>query len=77
MTRLIRPLVLALVLSLAAQAAQAACRVEYKAKRDKPFRLFYDVTTVNVPCSAAERALRAQLARQGLTLLKIMSKEER
>lgn len=77
MTRCIRTLSAALVLTLAAQAAQAACVVEYKAKRDKPFELFYNVTTVDAPCSAADGALRAHLARQGLTLLKIMSKKEK
>jgi hypothetical protein len=77
MTRILRPLALVLALSLTVQAAHAACLVEYKAKRDKPFELFYNVTTVNAPCSAAEGALRAQLARQGLTLLKIMSKKEK
>ncbi|MBE0453662.1 MAG: hypothetical protein IBX58_08285 [Roseovarius sp.] len=77
MKRLMRPLFTVVALSFAAQAAQAACQVEYKAKRDKPFELFYNVTTVNAPCSAAEGALRAQLARQGLTLLKIMSKKEK
>ncbi len=77
MKRILHPLTLALALSFTAQVAQAACQVEYKAKRDKPFELFYNVTTVNAPCSAAEGALRAQLARQGLTLLKIMSKKEK
>jgi hypothetical protein len=77
MTRCIRILSAALALTLAAQAAQAACVVEYKAKRDKPFELFYNVTTVDAPCSAADGVLRAQLARQGLTLLKIMSKKEK
>ena len=74
MTHRIRTLSAALALTL---AAQAACVVEYKAKRDKPFELFYNVTTVDAPCSAADGALRAQLARQGLTLLKIMSKKEK
>lgn len=73
----IRTLSVALVLMLAAQTAQAACEVEYKAKRDSPFKLFYNVTTVDAPCSAAEGALRGQLARQGLTLLKVMSKKEK
>jgi outer membrane lipopolysaccharide assembly protein LptE/RlpB len=77
MQPVIRALSAALVLTLAAQTAQAACEVEYKAKRDTPFELFYDVTTVDAPCSDAESALRARLARQGLTLLKILSKRER
>ena len=77
MTCVSRILCPCLALTLFAQAAVAACEVEYKAKRDSPFELFYDVTTVNAPCSAAEAALRAQLAQRGLTLLKIMSRKEK
>lgn len=66
----------ALAFVLLAEPALAACQVEYKAKRDNPFELFYNVTTVNAPCSQAEAALRAQLAQRGLTLLKVMSKKE-
>ena len=77
MTRLTRILGPGLALTLAAQAAVAACEVEYKAKRDTPFELIYDVSTVNAPCSAAEAALRAQLAQRGLTLLTIMSRKEK
>lgn len=76
MKRITRILALPLVLTLFAEAAVAACTVEYKAKRDTPFELFYNVATVNAPCSAVEGVLRAQLAQQGLTLLKIMSKKE-
>ncbi|SLN73777.1 hypothetical protein ROG8370_03621 [Roseovarius gaetbuli] len=68
---------MALGLALAAGGAQAACQIEYKAKRDKPLELYYDVTTVNAPCSSAESALRAQLAGKGLKLLKVMSKKEK
>ena len=59
-----------------AGAAQAACQVEYKAKRDSPLELYYDVMTVDAPCASAEAALRARLSAQGLTLLKILSKRE-
>lgn len=76
MTQITRPLILASGLVFAATAAQAACQVEYKAKRDKPLELYYDVTVVNAPCASAEAALRAQLAQQGLTLLKVLSKKE-
>ncbi|EAQ24443.1 MULTISPECIES: hypothetical protein [unclassified Roseovarius] len=76
MTQSIRPLILAFGLVLAASSAHAACQVEYKAKRDKPLELYYDVTVVNAPCASAEAALRAQLAQQGLTLLKVLSKKE-
>lgn len=61
---------------LCAGAAQAACQVEYKAKRDRPLELYYDVMTVDGPCASAEAALRARLAARGLTLLKILSKRE-
>ncbi|MET4101554.1 outer membrane lipopolysaccharide assembly protein LptE/RlpB [Roseovarius sp. MBR-78] len=77
MTRIIPTLAATLAFTLSAEAAVAACQVEYKAKRENPFELFYNVTTLSVPCSAAEGALRAQLAQQGLTLLKIMSKKEK
>ncbi|HKL65867.1 MAG TPA: hypothetical protein VJ886_07140 [Roseovarius sp.] len=76
MTRMLRTLAPAVAVALSAEAAMAACLVEYKAKRDNPFELFYNVATVNAPCSQAEAALRAQLAQRGLTLLKIMSKKE-
>lgn len=77
MTAMIRLMSVTLALTLAAQGARAACEVEYKAKRDSPFELFYEVTTVDATCSSAERALRAQLASRGLTLLKIMSKRDK
>jgi len=67
----------AIALACIAEPALAACQVEYKAKRDNPFELFYNVTTVNAPCAQADAALRAQLAQRGLTLLKIMSKKEK
>lgn len=63
--------------AFAASGAQAACQIEYKAKRDKPLELYYDVTTVNVPCSSADAALRKKLAGKGLKLLKVLSKKEK
>jgi len=77
MTQITRLTIAALSLSLLAGAAHAACQVEYKAKRDKPLELYYDVTTVNAPCSQAEAALRSRLAARGLTLLKVLSKKEK
>jgi len=76
MKRILCTIAPAIALALSAETAIAACVVEYKAKRDTPFELFYNVTTINAPCSQAEAALRAQLAQRGLTLLKIMSKKE-
>ena len=59
----------------AAGTAQAACYAEYKAKRDNPLELFYDVARISGPCTRANAAaqLRQQLAAQGLTLLKVIS----
>lgn len=79
MTRFLRITTLAVGIALAgAAAAQAACYVEYKAKRDNPLELFYEVAVVPGPCTMA--TARAQLAPilagQGLTLLKILSVKE-
>ncbi len=77
MTRIYIPLIAAaLMLGLgSATMAQAACIAEYKAKRDTPFELYYDVAPISGPCTQANaRAqLRARLARNGLTLLKVLS----
>ncbi|MEM7731251.1 MAG: hypothetical protein AAF280_00525 [Pseudomonadota bacterium] len=68
-------LTLVVMLTFMASAAHAACTVEYKAKRDNPLTLFHNVTTVPGPCDrgTVQRQLRAQLAQQGLTLLKVLS----
>ena len=79
MTRIARILSLALGLTaLTALAAQAACIVEYKAKRDNPLELFYDVTQLRGDCARGDVAerLRRKLAREGLTLLKVLSVRE-
>ena len=75
MKQIVRIYIFALGLVLTATAAQAACVVEYKAKRDNPLELFYDVAEVGGKCTvenAVER-LQKRLAKQGLTLLKVMS----
>lgn len=71
----------ALALSLAPVAAQAACTVEYKAKQDAtqndPLRLTVGtlrVTSCDPSKAAAE--VRAHLAQQGWTLLKVLSVKE-
>ncbi len=68
-----------LALSLGAQAVQAACYAEYKAKRDNPLELFYDVAKVGGDCTiaSATQKLNKQLAKQGLTLLKVLSVKEK
>ena len=82
MTRMFpsRACAVALCLGLSAMAsqAQAACMAEYKAKRDNPLELFYDVAQVAGPCTPQNAAaqLQAMLAAQGLTLLKVLSVTE-
>ncbi|MRU15808.1 hypothetical protein FDP25_10255 [Roseovarius sp. A21] len=70
-------LVSALALSLPAMA-HAACVAEYKAKRDNPLELHYDVAQISGPCTIrnARTQLADQLSRRGLTLLKVLSVSE-
>jgi hypothetical protein len=65
-------------LSILATGAHAACSVEYKAKRDNPLKLFHNVAVVPGPCDrgTVQAQLRATLAAQGLTLLKILNVQE-
>ncbi|MHA7852443.1 hypothetical protein [Roseovarius sp.] len=64
-----------LILASLATGAQAACYVEFKAKKDNPLQLFHEVVRIEGPCTQANaRAqLQQRLARQGITLLKVMS----
>ncbi len=76
MKRITHILALAAGLAVAgAASADAACRVEYKAKRTAPFELFYEVVVLPGPCTmkAAKAQLAPTLADRGLTLLKILS----
>ncbi|WP_300549725.1 hypothetical protein [Roseovarius sp.] len=73
MKRIIHISTLAFGLALAASGAQAACIVEYKAKRDNPLELFYDVMQVGGDCSDASARVQKKLSGQGLTLLKVLS----
>lgn len=67
-----------LTLSLCAvlpQGAAAACYADYKAKQDNPLKLHYGVATLSGGCSkgAAEGELAPRLARDGWTLLNVVS----
>ena len=64
-----------LALITAPAVASAACVAEYKAKRDNPLELFHDTVEVGGDCSTADATarLRQQLAKEGLTLLKVLS----
>ena len=57
-------------------AAQAQCFADYKAKRDAPLQLHYGVAQVpDSACApdAAARLLAPKLARDGWTLLTVLS----
>ena len=72
-----RTFIILLALAMTALPASAACRVEYKAKRDNPLKL--DFNTAQLPdeaCAskqAAAAALAPRLAQDGWTLLSIVS----
>ena len=74
MTRMILALT-AVLLASAAARAEAACYAEYKAKRDNPLELHYDVERVDDPCTiaSARTQLEARLTARGMTLLKVLS----
>ncbi len=63
--------------TLMAQASLAACFADYKAKRDGPLRLHYGVVELpEAACTdsaAAARAISSRIARDGWTLLNVMS----
>lgn len=72
----ILPISLALGLMAALpQAAQAGCYADYKAKQDNPLKLHYGVAELNGACSkgAAQGELSPRLARDGWTLLNVVS----
>ncbi len=62
-------------LALAAPAQAAGCYADYKAKQDNPLRLHYGVAQISGTCTRAAAAaqLSAKLARNGWTLLNIVS----
>ena len=64
---------------LAAGTAQAACVAKYKAKRDNPLELFYNEARISGACTRANATaqLQKRLAAQGLTLLKVVSVQQR
>lgn len=66
---------ISLTLASLAASAEAACYVEFKAKKDNPLQLFHEVVRIEGPCTPdnARAQLQQRLARQGITLLKVMS----
>ncbi|MGJ8545778.1 MAG: hypothetical protein ACSHWZ_10075 [Sulfitobacter sp.] len=66
---------LASLLFAASPAFAADCYADYKAKQDNPLRLHYGVAEITGACKkgAAKRELSQRLARDGWTLLNILS----
>ena len=65
-----------MALILSTSLAQAACYADYKAKQDNPLRLHYGVAELpDKACdkASAKAALSRRLARDGWTLLNIVS----
>lgn len=63
-----------LALCLWASAAQAACYVDYKAKRDDPLRLHYGVAEIDGDCTVdtAQSALQTRLSADDWQLLNVL-----
>ncbi|TDL81583.1 hypothetical protein E2L08_05555 [Palleronia sediminis] len=69
---------MAVALALVAPMAQAACFVDYKAKRDDPLRLHYGVMRLaEAECDQPERAVAARIAVDGWQLLAIEGQFDR
>lgn len=66
--------IIALLISLSATGAQAACYVDYKAKQDNPLRLQYGVAEVRGACTLAqaETELTERLAADDWHLLEVL-----
>ena len=66
---------MAMVFLAGASAAQAQCFADYKAKQDNPLRLHYGVVELQGPCSAsaAQSEIASRIAREGWTLLNVVS----
>lgn len=79
MTRATRlaPIVIA-TLALSTLSAQAACFVDYKAKRDDPLQLHYGVIQLSdSECADPQAAVAARIAQDGWTLLTVMGQLDR
>ncbi len=74
---MVKRVLISLIFVLAAAAAQADCYADYKAKKDGPLRLHYGVIQLDgTACrspSAAVASVQSRIARDGWTLLNVMS----
>lgn len=75
MTRILRYLAFAAMLSTAPALAQAACYADYKASKDNPLRLHYGVAQISGECSTlnARAQLERRLTAAGWTLQRVLS----
>ncbi len=75
MKRILIPGLLGLTLTLAAEAATAACYADYKAKQNNPLRLHYGVVELRGDCSraAAQAEIASRLDSAGWILLNVVS----
>lgn len=75
MTRILRYVALAAMLTAAPAIAQAACFADYKASKDNPLRLHYGVAQISGACTTrnAWSQLERRLAAQGWTLQRVLS----
>ena len=76
--RAMRPLAIAaaIMASLVAAPAMAACFADYKAKMDNPLRRHYGVAEIDAAACSADAAFAAlapRVAQEGWELLEIMS----
>ena len=78
MLRLLTRLTVAAALILGAGAADAACLVEYKAKRDAPLRLHYGIIELSdANCDSPAAAVTRRIKGDGWSLLTVMGKLSR
>jgi hypothetical protein len=73
-----KPILLSVILLASlvlAAPAQAQCYADYKAKQDNPLRLHYGVVELRGDCArgAARAEIAARIAREGWTLLNVVS----
>lgn len=74
-TAQIATLAVTALLALASPVRAEECFADYKAKRDNPLRLHYGVAQISGACDAgsAKAELTARLAKDGWTLLNVLS----
>lgn len=72
---LLRNMLCASAIFLAAPVAASGCYADYKAKQDNPLRLHYGIVALNSECNirSAEREIAERLSGSGWVLLNVLS----